>query len=279
MGKLVYLRTDKNGTEIYADYTCPRCGGAGGGEQWRYTGYTCYECGGTGRRDTPVMVKKYTPEYRAKLDERARKRAEKKRLERIEELRANLTEHMKEMGFNEDGKLYVVTGNTFEIKDQLREDGAKWFPRFRSWCFIEKPELFNTVEISFDEVCEINEGGGWIDYKEIDFAELVASKLPKPEVVSEYVGENGKRLELMVTLEEEHSWEVPSYSGYGMTTKVFYKFRDGDGNILVWTTTGYGVSSDIHRGDKIILRGTVKGHSEYRGEKQTELTRCKVKVA
>lgn len=29
MAKIVYLRTDKNGTKYYANYTCPRCGGAG----------------------------------------------------------------------------------------------------------------------------------------------------------------------------------------------------------------------------------------------------------
>mgnify|MGYP003165815777 CR=1 FL=1 len=46
---MVYIRTDKNGTKIYHDYTCPRCGGAGGADQWIYTGWTCYECGGTGR--------------------------------------------------------------------------------------------------------------------------------------------------------------------------------------------------------------------------------------
>ena len=32
MAKIVYLRTDKNGTKYYANYTCPRCGGAGGSD-------------------------------------------------------------------------------------------------------------------------------------------------------------------------------------------------------------------------------------------------------
>lgn len=275
----VYLRTDKNGTEIWADYTCPRCGGAGGADAWTYTGWTCYSCGGTGRRDKPQLIKYYTPEYRAKLDERTRKRAEKKRLERVAELKANLTEHMKEKGFNESGKMYVTIGNTYEIKDQLREAGAKWEPRFRSWVFSEKPEEFDTIELSFDEVCEVNEMAGQIEYKDIDFISLIESKLPAPEIVSEYVGEKGKRLEFKATLEDWRSWEVPSYSGWGTDTKVLYKFRDESGNILIWCTTGYGVDSKIKKGDKIILRGTVKNHSEYKGEKQTELQRCTVKVA
>lgn len=86
MAKIVYLRTDKNGTKYYANYTCPRCGGAGGSDKWAFTGWTCYECGGTGESSTPVIEKEYTPEYRAKLDERARKRAEAKRAKQVEEL-------------------------------------------------------------------------------------------------------------------------------------------------------------------------------------------------
>ena len=54
---MVYIRTDKNGTKIYHDYTCPRCGGAGGADQWIYTGWTCYECGGTGRVSNPQIIK------------------------------------------------------------------------------------------------------------------------------------------------------------------------------------------------------------------------------
>ena len=55
MAKIVYLRTDKNGTKYYANYTCPRCGGAGGSDKWAFTGWTCYECGGTGESSTPVI--------------------------------------------------------------------------------------------------------------------------------------------------------------------------------------------------------------------------------
>ena len=70
MKKLQYVRTDRNGTKIYYDWNCPRCGGAGGADMWAYTGYTCYECGGTGLRVKPLIVKEYTDEYAAKLEAR-----------------------------------------------------------------------------------------------------------------------------------------------------------------------------------------------------------------
>ena len=152
-------------------------------------------------------------------------------------------------------------------------------PTFQIMGIYRDPEQFDTVEISFEEVCEINYEAGWIDYKDVDFASLVASKLPAPEIVSEYVGEKGKRLESVVTLEDVHHWEVPSYTPWGGNTiKTLYKFRDEAGNIITWATTGFGIDAHkVHTGDKITLRGTVKNHSEYRGEKQTELQRCTYK--
>mgnify|MGYP003307418617 CR=1 FL=1 len=72
------FKIDKNGTKYYHDYTCPRCGGAGGAQAWAYTGYTCYECGGSGRTSKVKIIKVYTPEYRAKLDEQREKRWQKK---------------------------------------------------------------------------------------------------------------------------------------------------------------------------------------------------------
>lgn len=48
-----------------------------------------------------------------------------------------------------------------------------------------------------------------------------------------------------------------------------YKFTDEDRNVYIWKT-GKVVSSDISS-----IKGTVKACSEYNGEKQTELTRCK----
>lgn len=85
------------------------------------------------------------------------------------------------------------------------------------------------------------------------------------ESCSQYVGEVGKRLDIGV--KEIHivtSWE----SVYGTT--FVYKILDTCGNILTWKTSVM-VPDEVKT-----LKGTVKAHSEYRGIKQTELTRCKV---
>ena len=52
-----------------------------------------------------------------------------------------------------------------------------------------------------------------------------------------------------------------------------YEFEDMDGNTVVWITT----SGKAFDKDSIYaLEGTVKDHTEFRGDKQTRLVRCKV---
>lgn len=275
---MIYVRTDKNGTKIYHDYTCLRCGGQGGLDQWTYTGYTCFECGGTGKRVTPRIIKEYTPEYRAKLDERARKREEKKRLERVNEFNTNLANLIKEKGFNDDGKLLLVIGDTYPIKDELKANGATWNSNIKGWTFLHSSD-YPTIELTAEECLNFYPENGFISWKDYkDIRSIIDGKLPKEETnISEYIGNIGERIEIKVVLENWYSFEIPSYTGWGMMTKVLYKFRDMNNNILVWNTTGYGVDSKIQKGDELTIRGTISKHSEYKGDKQTELKRCRIK--
>lgn len=270
-----YIRTDKNGTKIYADYTCPRCGGAGGADQWKDTGWTCYECGGSGRKSTPQLVKMYTPEYEAKLEAQRAKRAEKARVKRVQEFREHKLELVQDKGFNAEGKIYLATGNTYEIKEELKEAGAHWKTALNGWIFLEKPDNYSTVELTADECLNYIESEGWISWKTwTELEALIYSKLPKEDnPVSEYVGEVGDKINDTVTLERIFSYERRSYSGYGTERVRVYKFRDDNGNILVWNTTSW---QDVAEDIRVKLTGSVKEHSEYKGEKQTVLTRCKI---
>lgn len=138
---MVFIRTDKNGTKIYHDWTCPRCGGAGESSKWLYTGKVCYECGGTGKRRAPKIVKEYTEEYAAKLeakriakrkkyeeehaDEIARKKEEQE-LREAEWKKSRNEWYFKDHGCSADGIGYVLTGNTYSIKDKIKKAGGRW---------------------------------------------------------------------------------------------------------------------------------------------------------
>ena len=54
-------------------------------------------------------------------------------------------------------------------------------------------------------------------------------------------------------------------------TKYVYRFVTEDGWVFIWKTC-----KAIQNGKKLKVVGTVKAHNEFRGQKQTELTRCKI---
>jgi len=95
------------------------------------------------------------------------------------------------------------------------------------------------------------------------------------KAISKHVGEIGDKVDLDVVLEKRAWFDVPSFRGYGMDTMYIFTFRDDLGNALVWKTSkGLAIES----GTKVHLTGTIKAHDEYMDEKQTVLTRCKVKA-
>lgn len=53
---------------------------------------------------------------------------------------------------------------------------------------------------------------------------------------------------------------------------TIYTMKDSQGNIFIWKTG----SGNLERGKTYSLKGTIKAHSEYKGQKQTELSRCAI---
>lgn len=95
------------------------------------------------------------------------------------------------------------------------------------------------------------------------------------KAISQHVGQIGDKLDLVVVLEKNAWFDVPSFRGFGTDTMHVYTFRDDAGNALVWKT---GKGLGIEAGEKVHLKGAIKDHSEYKDEKQTVLTRCKVEA-
>lgn len=135
---LKYVKTDKHGTEIYHDFMCPRCGGHGFIDHFKYVeGGKCFECGGSGFRFKAKKLKIYTEERRAKLDETNAKKEEKRQQEynaRIEKEKAERASEvgphnatvLKNLGFNEDGIGYIYIGKTYSHLETFKSNGAKF---------------------------------------------------------------------------------------------------------------------------------------------------------
>lgn len=104
---------------------------------------------------------------------------------------------------------------------------------------------------------------------------------------SEWVLEPKKRADFDLTLVNDYEYYGYSYSRYDDGARHIYTFRDADGNCLVWKTAnplgmwsededGYEKWVEAEVGGKVTLKATVKDHDEYKGTKQTVLTRAKV---
>ena len=87
---------------------------------------------------------------------------------------------------------------------------------------------------------------------------------------SEYVGKIGEKIKnVIVTIQKI----VPCESYYGISFLIL--MTDESGNVFKWYSSR---RHDIEEGDKVILNGRVKDHSEYRGTKQTVVTRCSLQA-
>ena len=132
--------------------------------------------------------------------------------------------------------------------------------RQRDWC-----EANGHGRLTFDELNEVR-------------AKAREEKAQKDRETCKHVGTVKERGTFELELEFATSWD-----GYYGTTHL-YVFRDQDGNKLTWKTgrpVWVELPADLgsqlaEKGDRYLVTGTVKAHSEYKGTAQTELTRCKV---
>ena len=93
------------------------------------------------------------------------------------------------------------------------------------------------------------------------------------KAISQHIGNVGDKIEVKGSFVKTASWMQNSFRGYGTDRIYLHIFKDSYGNVFVWRT-----QKDIgmNYGEIVIVKGTVKKHSEYMDEKQTELTRCKL---
>lgn len=89
----------------------------------------------------------------------------------------------------------------------------------------------------------------------------------KSRAQSEFIGEVKDKVSCSVKeFKCLTSWETQ----WGVT--FLYEFITKEGNILIWKT-GKWIDDEA---EITVIKGTVKAHNEFKGIKQTELTRCKV---
>lgn len=165
-----------------------------------------------------------------------------------------------------NGYITIFKGNTYPHKDWLKEQGAR-FTKLFNWSFAsdvewneeDLPEDLEPLQIPWEAVSENDH-----ILPESQVRAYIESLMYEPSN-SEYVGEIGERIEEVLTVTK-----ALTFDGY-YGTSTMHIMEDADGNVFVWTTA----SKSFPEGKIMTLRGTIKDHREYKGTKQTILTRCK----
>lgn len=274
---------EKNG-KLYVNVkgTCTRCSGTGiyavgveNGQIKPHPAYNgiCLACSGKGFITKEVRLyteKEY--EQMERNNEKARQRkleAQKKKMK--EEYAQRREAWLKRNGFNENNTTFVITGETYSIKDELKAKGYK-FDGVLKWHkdSIDDEYKDRSVEIKLDEVCEINVWGeGHYKTGAFDYIDKLIAGAPSNST-SDWIGEVGDKIkDLSVTLIKRTSFQ----GQYGLTN--IYNFVDDAGNRLSWFTSTF---PQIEEGSKVTISyATIKKNDKYKNEKITVILRPKFK--
>lgn len=281
------VKVDEEARKAYIKEICPRCGGLGfivarvENNQpipIPVDGGVCYKC--NGEKYVTKWVKAYTEdEYTAYVNTQERAKARKAEKEKarqqalLDASEQNKTAKLQELGYDsENPTVYVVAGgNTYAIKDELKNAGFRFTKALGWYCTHEAPipADYCLLTFAFDDLYTWFPLSQAIMLKD-DAEAIVKAKIEEntPASESEYIGEEKERLrDLDVVLTGIHSCE-----GYYGTTFI-YTFEQGK-NVLVWMTSS---CKEVEIGKHYSLTGTVKKHAEYRKVKQTTLSRCIIK--
>ena len=169
------------------------------------------------------------------------------------------------LGFT-NGYITIFKGNAFEERDYFRYNSAR-YARLWGWYFISTEELPLDIPDDVEPVrlewTLVGKEDGTLK-TDAEIIAAVDSLIYDPDE-SEYQGEVGDKIEIIVMIERAIKFD----GYYGPTT--MHVMRDCDGNCFIWTTAArsWNVGTEHH------IVGTVKDHKQYKGTKQTILTRCR----
>lgn len=178
---------------------------------------------------------------------------------------------LEENGFSKMGETFIVMGNSFTIKQGLKDIKFKFSPLLR-WHgphnqYVLPPDCWY-LQVNYDDYFF------WDEEKKTSFLKNGAREkieglfTIKRESTSEHIGVVGGKIENLYC-KVIHTSGFNTMYGY----KWVYTFMDESENEYTWFTT---VNKALSAGMWLELSGFIKEHSEYKGVKVTVLTRCKI---
>lgn len=181
---------------------------------------------------------------------------------------------------------YQVTSKLLE-GDYPSEDAMKTAEAICKWIDGEKVRendnlMRNCQTLVKAKIAKVNMIG-YLVYLPVAYGKALEARQNQNTINSEYVGEVGERLSLEIKTVKCLSLGGYMYGHYNIKETYFWRMTDLDGNALIWKTDKNlaqiaGIEFKMYNEFPVTfsLTGTVKEHNEYKGEKQTVMTRCRV---
>lgn len=247
--------------------SCDRCGGHGSSSYPSWAANRngiCFKCNGDGYITKEVRV--YSEKEYETLERNSERIKNQKEIERVANIPEINRKYKEKSGFKM-GYITAVLGNTYSIKEELKELGAKFNKSF-GWYFAggDEPEGtdYEFYRVNWEDVSV--ENNEYIVLKnEDELSSWFKSQTTTPSN-SKFQKEIGDKIEVLVTIVSVFNFT----NKFGVT--YLHNMVDGEGNVFVWSTSTKCLASGIlYR-----LRGTVKDHKIYKDTEQTILTRCVV---
>lgn len=238
-------RTDARGNAYFTRARkCSRCGGVGGSDHWRLTGWTCFKCEGRGV-DGEEVIKLYTAEKLAKLNERKAKADAKRQAARDAEAEERARE-------------------AEERAERFRAENAELLARAAA--HMDNEFIADVIRKATErsQITEAQTVAVWRAIERIERKRRLAA-------ASQHVGTVGQRIERAVKVERVSEFCRPKFNAEWLTETVFVvTMRDDEGNSIVSMSPAF----HAEEGERFILRATVREHSTYNGQKQTKVNRA-----
>lgn len=174
-------------------------------------------------------------------------------------------DYRKILGFGDKGYITIYRGEIAENENWFRANKSCRYHKFWGWYTPSDDPIVTSVPagvipstLSWASITK----NGKID--ELKMNKTLASFTSFGN--SEFIGTPKERIEFFAKVNKI----VKVNGSYG--DSLMYLMEDPSGNSIVWVTS----SVDLTEGKEYYMRGTVKDHREYRGIKQTVMTRCKI---
>ena len=280
---------EKNGKDyIIVREPCPKCGGKGTISHYFHIDHgVCFTCHSKNKLCLKNCTKKCQfcnneinmlnikiqnllnrQKELERMNKAKEKRREKAQAEREARIAKAQAEWPRKNGFDNLGNTWIfVKGDTYAIKDSLKENGYK-FNKILGWhgaeCLEDLPEGYEICQVGFHEVYRFEPYATEPDF--VGKAHIEQLKANAGQ--GEFVGEIGERLRTL----DVQLMSIREYDGaYGLSYIYQFSYK---GDILIWMTSKW---MDIEPDKWYVLTGTVKKHNSYKGMNQTYLSRCIVK--